>query len=158
MIDLIITGGQSGSDQAGWRAAKAAGIPTVGWMPKGFLTEDGPRPEFAAMYGAIETLSPSYPERTKFNVDACDSLVWFGDNKSPGGKLTIGQCRLCKKPYAIVYEPSNPKRTPEMLANWIDTHCNGRLCIAGNRESRSPGIGEWVEKYLAEVFRILKGQ
>lgn len=30
------------------------------------------------------------------------------------------------------------------------------LNIAGNRESKSPGIGAWVEEYLAEMFRILK--
>ena len=49
MIDRVISGGQTGADQAGWRAAKASGIPTGGWMPKGFLTEDGPRPEFAGL-------------------------------------------------------------------------------------------------------------
>ena len=34
MIDLVISGGQTGVDQAGWRAAKACGIRTGGWMPK----------------------------------------------------------------------------------------------------------------------------
>jgi hypothetical protein len=29
--------------------------------------------------------------------------------------------------------------------------------VAGNRESSSPGIGAWVERYLTEVFRLLKG-
>jgi hypothetical protein len=27
--------------------------------------------------------------------------------------------------------------------------------IAGNRESGNPGIGEWVEKYLDELFENL---
>jgi hypothetical protein len=38
MIERVISGGQTGADQAGWRAARAAGIPTGGFMPKGFLT------------------------------------------------------------------------------------------------------------------------
>jgi hypothetical protein len=54
MLDEIVTGGQTGADQADWRVARAFGIPTGGSMPKGYLTEDGPRPEFAALYGAVE--------------------------------------------------------------------------------------------------------
>jgi hypothetical protein len=39
MLERIITGGQTGADQAGWRAARAAGIPTGEWMTRGFFTE-----------------------------------------------------------------------------------------------------------------------
>ena len=52
MLEKIISGGQSGADQAGWRVARAFGIPTGGAMPLGFLTEEGSRPEFAELYGA----------------------------------------------------------------------------------------------------------
>ena len=52
MLDKIVTGGQTGADQAAWRVARAMGISTAGWMPKGFLTADGPRPEFARQFGA----------------------------------------------------------------------------------------------------------
>ena len=34
MIELVISGGQTGADQAGWRSAKKAGIATGGYMPK----------------------------------------------------------------------------------------------------------------------------
>jgi hypothetical protein len=39
-------------------------------MPRGYLTEDGPRPEFAELYGAAETSSASYPPRTRMNAQA----------------------------------------------------------------------------------------
>lgn len=58
---LIITGGQTGADQAAWRAAKACGLPTGGYMPKGYLTEDGPRPEFATEFGAVAMTTSHYP-------------------------------------------------------------------------------------------------
>ena len=58
MIERVLSGGQSGADQASWRAAKTHGIPTGGAMPKGFRTEDGPRPEFAERYGAVD--GPTY--------------------------------------------------------------------------------------------------
>lgn len=54
ILDRVISGGQSGVDQAALRAARAAGIPTGGSMPRGFLTEDGPRPDFAELYGLVE--------------------------------------------------------------------------------------------------------
>src|SRR3954453_21838055 len=52
MLERVISGGQTGADLAGWRAARAAGIATGGWMPRGFWTEAGERPEFAELYGA----------------------------------------------------------------------------------------------------------
>jgi hypothetical protein len=68
MLDKIITGGQTGADQTGVRSAKAFGIPTGGFMPLGFRTEDGPRPEFAELYGAVVTATDNYCVRTEANV------------------------------------------------------------------------------------------
>jgi hypothetical protein len=48
MLAKIISGGQTGTDQAAWRAAKTYGITTGGRMPERFITEDGPRPEVKA--------------------------------------------------------------------------------------------------------------
>src|SRR5262249_34268512 len=39
MLDRVITGGQTGADQAAPRAARGAGIATGGWAPKGWVTE-----------------------------------------------------------------------------------------------------------------------
>ena len=33
-LERVITGGQTGADQAGWRSAQAVGITTGGWMPQ----------------------------------------------------------------------------------------------------------------------------
>ena len=65
MIKRIISGGQTGADQAGLSVAKRLGIPTGGFVPKGFLTEAGPRPDLAAEYGLEETATVAYPERTE---------------------------------------------------------------------------------------------
>jgi hypothetical protein len=78
-IERVIGGGQTGADQAGWRAAHAAGIATGGSMPRGFLTEQGPRPEFAEMFGAVELDSPDYPPRTRANVCDSDGTLVFGN-------------------------------------------------------------------------------
>jgi hypothetical protein len=74
-LERVVSGGQTVADQAGWRAAKVPGIATGGWMPEGFLTEAGSRPEFAEMYGAVELAGGGYAERTRANVRDSDATV-----------------------------------------------------------------------------------
>jgi Circularly permutated YpsA SLOG family len=38
LLKKIISGGQTGADQAGLRTAKRLGIETGGWMPQGWRT------------------------------------------------------------------------------------------------------------------------
>jgi hypothetical protein len=68
----------------------ACGIPTGVWMPEGFPTEAGPRPDFAEMYGAAEMPGGGYPERTRANARDSDARIWFGDPGSPGGGRRSG--------------------------------------------------------------------
>ena len=153
-LELVISGGQTGADQAGWRAAKAVGIATGGWMPRGFLTEDGPRPEFAEMYEAKQATSTAYPERTRLNAWSGDITLWFGDPSSRGGKVTLKECGINLR---IWPGHSQFDWKVAQVAEWISRPLPGCriLNIAGNRESVAPGIGEWVEAYMREVFRLL---
>lgn len=152
MIRRVIGGGQTGADQAGWRAATAAGIEAGGWMPKGYMTEAGPRPEFAAMYGATEHPIQAYPPRTEANARDSDGTIWFGVGDSRGFGCTMNACRKAGKPTFIV---QTGRTTPRDAAEWIRANGIAVLNVAGNRESSSPGIGDRVERFLAAVFRIL---
>jgi hypothetical protein len=89
MLKKVVTGGQAGANQAAWRVAQSFGIPTGGWMPRRYLTEVGPRPEFAEMYGAREVPSPEYRERTRADVRDSDATLWFGTTDSEGAKATF---------------------------------------------------------------------
>ena len=40
-LQEVWSGGQNGANIAGLRAAKAVGLKTGGWMPKGYRTEGG---------------------------------------------------------------------------------------------------------------------
>lgn len=154
MIEKVISGGQTGADLAGWRAARAAGILCGGWMPRGFITEDGRRPEFAGLYGAKEHPSHGYPPRTKSNVYDADLTLWFGDHSSPGGRVTRNACiEYGKRMFVVVDTPACP---PIAIVGLLREHESRVLNIAGNRESSAPGIGAWVEVYLTEVFRIMR--
>jgi hypothetical protein len=165
MVETIISGGQTGADQAGWRAAKRFGLKTGGWMPRGYRTEDGPRPEFAEMYGANEHTSREYPPRTRANVREADVTLVFDTSRdhtfeglSRGSQRTIITADERRKQSLVVVvtrgEPLDPKR-PAALAKRLRELNPRSLNVAGNRESKAPGIGYWVEKYLCEVFRLL---
>jgi hypothetical protein len=151
MLERVVSGGQTGVDQAAWRAARRCGIPTGGRMPRGWLTEDGPRPEFAALYGASEHESPEYPARTEANVLAADATLWIGGGDSAGFDCTIGACRRHARPYLI----ADLDRDPHDVAAWIVASGLRTINVAGNRESTSSGIGERAERHLVDVLRRL---
>jgi hypothetical protein len=153
MLERVVSGGQTGSDQAGWRAAKLCGIATGGRMPKGWLTEDGPCPEFAELYGAVEMTTSSYPHRTRANIRDSDGTLWFGNPESPGGRTTLGECERLGMPEFIVIDGM---AKPSDVAAWIEAEEIRTLNVAGNRESSSPGIGARVEVFMVAVFRRLQ--
>ena len=113
MLERVITGGQTGADQAAWRAARAAGLATGGWMPGGFRTEDGFHPEFGALYGASEHPSDSWDDRTVANVDDSDgTLVFVGLPADLAGSDAAAYDRALSDPR--VTETPDPSTSPPM--------------------------------------------
>lgn len=149
MITLIISGGQTGADQAGLVAAKKRGIATSGWAPKGWRTEAG-EAKWLAQFGLMEHETEyDYAPRTKANVDMADATVIFG-KRSRGSNLTERCCQLAGKPYKWVHHPG---RGSEMgLRLWLKRTPIETLNVAGNRESVNPGICMWVETLLVNVL------
>lgn len=150
----VISGGQTGADRAALAAARSAGVPTGGWMPRGFLAHDGEHPEFAELYGMREAPGDHHPVRTALNVKESDATLRFATNwDSPGEALTLALCERYRKPHLDVTPGVGP--TPEEVAAWVVGTGVRVLNVAGNAESTSPGIQEWVEEFLGEVFRLL---
>ena len=132
MFERIITGGQTGADQGAWRAAKAAGLPTGGTLPAGFMTEAGPRPEFVELCGADECPNPDPATRTRINVRESVATIWFGDPATPVGRATLGACRALSRTFLIVAEGQT---RPSQVEAWIREHRVRTLNVAGNPES-----------------------
>jgi hypothetical protein len=150
MLERVISGGQTGVDQAALRAAKACGIPTGGFAPKGWQTETGPAP-WLADYGLTQCPDSGYDARTKANVLAADAtLVLTRDTIDRGTYLTSTLCTTYVKPFLTV----NVGQTrPATVAFWLRDQEVGILNIAGPRESSCPGIGEMAETFFREVLR-----
>jgi len=159
MIELVISGGQTGSDQSGWRAAKLTNWKTSGWMPKRFRTE-GPKgvgsefhPEFAKLYGAREHNSFEYGPRTFENVKWADITIYVRRNRkdSAGFWKTQGSALQLHKPFWDLAEPQF-RVSPGKLFRMFYLFDYKIVNIAGTRESSDPGIGAWAESYLIEFF------
>jgi hypothetical protein len=157
LVRLVICGFQSGADIAGAKVARRFGIPTSGYIPRGFLTEEGPRPEYAELYGAREHPSPAYPPRTKSNVLWADGILWFGDPRSAGGKLTLGTCEKLAKPHHVI---DNRTADPWLAHEWLVSALRGTegvLMVAGNREAPGRPVEAWVAAWLGDFCRDCLG-
>jgi predicted Rossmann-fold nucleotide-binding protein len=160
MLDRVITGGQTGVDQAAWRAAKSVGLSTGGWMPRGFLTEAGPRPGFSGDFGAKAHHSPEWESRTLANVNEADgTLVIHGGQPGPGTLRTIQAARERGQPVLVLdSERITASDASNQIATWIVEMGVHRLNVAGDRESVAPGLGAKAEATLRAAFLIVLSQ
>jgi hypothetical protein len=149
-LSKIISGGQTGADEAALMISKKSGIKTGGFIPKGFRTEAGNKPSLKK-FGLTEISSRSYSVRTKLNIDNSSGTVIFtktgkrGAIKGKGTKLTFDYSLEKKKPVII-----NP--TAGELKKFIRKNKIKILNIAGDRNSVNPEIGRTVRKILKEFF------
>jgi hypothetical protein len=151
MLEKVISGGQTGVDQASLRAAQKCGISTGGWLPKGCITQDGCKPNLINEFDMHEHHKAGYSPRTEANVRDSEATIRLATNfKSAGEICTLGAIKWYKKPYLDV-DMKNPLPVSEVVA-WILKEKVKILNVAGNAESTSPGIGAAVENYLEQVF------
>ena len=159
MLELVMSGGQTGADQAGLRIAKQFGIPTGGWMPLDWQTGAGPRPDFEQLYGMKCLHHGGYKERTEANVRLSNGTIRFAaDFYSMGEKCTLNAINDNNKPYMDI-DINNPVSTT-IVAKWIREKNIKKLNIAGNKQPAKPNarafkITEFTEQFLTELFTEL---
>lgn len=84
---IIISGGQTGADQAGIYAALQLGLKINGYAPLNYWTENGSNYDLKK-YGLMESKMKGYEDRDKKNVDMCDIVIAFRLNKPKTGRGT----------------------------------------------------------------------
>ena len=98
-IRKIISGGQTGADMGGLKAALELGLETGGTAPKGYNTEEGRRLILKTKYSLSQW--GNYRDRTFLNIRDSDGTVIFGNIDSPGSKVTLQGCTHFNKPVII---------------------------------------------------------
>jgi hypothetical protein len=164
LVDTVHSGGQTGADQGGLLGAYLAGRSTKGWAPRRWLTEDGPAP-WLITWGLREhpgagkgaSVAADYAARTVANVKAADATLIVGDRRSRGSAKTIEACEAARRPYVVVgwfpgrgVDPS--PATVDALRRWLREHRVIELNVAGNRESRAPGIRDATAALVRAVL------
>lgn|SRR3954469_5860555 len=161
MLRKVISGGQNGADQAGIMVAKQFGLETGGHIPKGFRTFFGPDPSLAE-YGLVETVSDTYPPRTKRNVENSKATVRFASNfASPGERLTLRFCNEMERAHTDVelngqhYDAKAQALAGFIVANNIDI-----LNVAGNADTDKRYGKHFYDtrEILMKAFTILKAE
>ncbi len=139
MIEKIISGGQTGADQAALDAAIKLGIPHGGWIPKGRLTEDGP---LSDKYDLIEMPTASYPERTKKNIRESDGTLILSRGRLTGGSdLTEKWAIKYGKPMLHIDLSSvTPFAAAVLINDWIVDYDIKVMNVAGPRASKDSKI------------------
>ena len=159
-IKKVISGGQTGVDQAACRAAIALGIPIDGWCPPGRICEDGIIPEEFPLNETPFERSEAAPEiprsmRTEWNARDSDGVLILTTSiltLDPG----TNWARLCsiryKKPYLI--EDLNDPLSLARSRKWIEANSIAALNVAGPSERTEPGIGVLAYVFLMELLRL----
>lgn len=160
-ITKIISGGQTGVDIAALRAARSAGIATGGWCPRNWMTESGPQPELLKSLGLREHMSAKYPPRTRANVQESDCTLIIAEQLDDGSKLTAEHCRAMNKPMLYLARAQIGVEHSEALKqalSWLQSEPDKIVNVAGNRESKSPGIERAAEGFLFRLFAAASGR
>lgn len=98
----IISGGQTGADFAGLKAARDSGFSTAGVACRNFRTENGYCEDFLKSFNLID-LGMSNQERTIDNIRNSDfTLIFVVDENSPGTKLAVKELNNLGKPFLLI--------------------------------------------------------
>lgn len=147
---IIISGGQTGADQAALDAAIALSIPHGGWLPKGRKTELGP---LSPLYRLKEHHSPRYRDRTECNVLSADATLICSFGPLSGGSalteaLAIRHDRPCLH---IDFEHASPLASARRVEHWLKQVNPQTLNVAGPRASSEPRIYQAVHDLLTAI-------
>jgi hypothetical protein len=151
----IISGGQTGVDQAALDAAIALGLSYSGWIPAKRWTEDGVlSPRFQNMR---ETDSEDPKQRTEWNVRDSDGTLLFSHGPLMGGShLTYDLAtKHYHRPCLHVDLSSDVTRDAHVVKrvrDWLNRYRIENLNVAGPRCSEDPLIYQHVKSVLLSVL------
>ena len=163
-LTKVISGGQTGVDQAALRAARDSGLKIGGWCPPGRECEAGVIPlEYPLKETPSDrtTDSPDVPrsQRTQWNVRDSDGTLVIntggasGKDAATGVEWTIECAKRYGRPL-LVCEVDDPNTGPD-VRQWLPTNPIKTLNVAGPSESGAPGIGERAYALLRAIFEGL---
>ena len=150
----IISGAQTGADQAGLDVAHKLGLITGGFITKDWKTSEGKLDKtYVDKMHLTSIATTSYEDRTYKNVEESDGTIRLCVNHNTlGEKCTFKAITKYHKPYIDV-DLLNPIN-PNIVKQWIADNKIETLNIAGNTQwTEKFDIYKMTYDYLMEVLK-----
>jgi hypothetical protein len=159
----VVSGGQSGVDQAALRAALDCGLEIGGWCPPRSECDFGEIPAELPLRETPAEHSEEAPHvprslRTQWNVrDSDGTLVLQGTVRPPDSDLGTEWTLECTRRYArpCLVCPLGDSASALRIIEWIGAEKLQVLNVAGPSEVNLPGAGEAAYLMLKRVFSCL---
>ena len=153
MLKKIISGGQTGADQAALDVAIKLGIPYGGWIPKGRITEKG---VLDSKYKLKEMETTNYNKRTEQNVIDSDGTLIISHGRLTGGSdYTREMALLHHRPWLhIDLNKTGAFQAAGKIKSWITENEIEVLNLAGPRASKDPAIYQATVDIIETVFYL----
>ena len=153
MLKKIISGGQTGADQAALDVAIKLGIPHGGWIPRGRITETGILDD---KYKLKEMETFDYNKRTEQNViDSDGTLIISHGRLSGGSDYTREMANLHHRPWLhIDLNKSSAFQAAEKIKSWLAENEIEVLNVAGPRASKDPAIYQATVDIIETVLYL----
>jgi hypothetical protein len=153
MLKKIISGGQTGADQAALDVAIKLGISHGGWIPRGRKTESG---VLDAKYKLKEMETSDYNKRTEQNVIDSDGTLIISRGRLTGGSdYTREMTLLHHRPWLhIDLNKTNAFQAAQKIKSWLTENGIEVLNVAGPRASKDPAIYQATVDIMETVFYL----
>ncbi len=159
-LTKILSGGQTGVDQAALRAARACGLAVGGWCSPGRGCETGVIPAEWPLEETPQERSPDAPnvprsQRTEWNVRDSDAILILRpalQELADPGTDWAEQCAARYGHPLLVCDPADPG-SADRIRQWLADRAIRALNVAGPSERTAPGIERAAYALLVEVFR-----
>jgi len=166
LLEKVISGGQTGVDQAALRAARRAGLTLGGWCPKDRGCEAGRIPDEFPLQETPALTSPRARKvrrslRTEWNVRDSDATLILrhldpaGWTSPDPGTAWTATCAVGYARPLLVCDPRDG-RSAQRVSDWVESLSIRTLNVAGPSECSAGGIGKEAEDYLYRIFRNQK--
>jgi len=152
MIEVVISGGQTGADRAALDFALERSFEIQGYCPHGRRADDGP---IDKKYPLQETESAAYQPRTCLNVKLADVTAIFNGlpEYSSGTHTAIKYAREHKKKFKVLRGFPDVMKDAADLKQWLKKHKPQKLNVAGNGEEKCPGMYTHVLAVLRQAIQ-----